>query len=302
MTLRRQALAILILLLVETGAYAASDAKERARAFVRLPNWTGQWEIVGVTEDESGGIAQSLDDIMKGIRHWGPPPYKPEAQAAFNKFAAELRKRSQADRTAAPPQPVCAWGFPMLMIQTPLMFEILTTPEETAMIFSGREMRHIYTDGRPHTPKEDLWPTFWGDSIGHWEGQTLVIDTIAVNSPPDGKYPAVLYAQGGSGTEFAMVAVFSSEVHFIERIRMTDKDHLEERMTILDPVSFTAPWRISRQYRRVTGMNRMIHEDPCEGEDRNPVVNGHYTIAPPPAPPGSPAPSPAPKSPEGNSK
>ena len=71
----------------------------------------------------------------------------------------------------------------MLLIFSPLMFEILTTPEETAMIFSSREIRHVYTDGRPHTPNEDLWPTPWGDSIGHWEGQTLVIDTIEVSSP-----------------------------------------------------------------------------------------------------------------------
>lgn len=276
----RSVLAVLLLLLVWTGAYAASSADQRARAFARLPNWTGQWEIVGITEDESGGIAQSLDEILHGIRQWGPPPYKPEVQVVFDKIAAQAR--SQTRGAAAPRRATCAWGFPMLMIQTPLMFEFLVTPEETAMIFSGREMRHIYTDGRPHTPKEDLWPTFWGDSIGHWEGQTLVIDTIAVNSPPDGARPAVLYAQGGAATDFALIAFFSSEAHFVERIHMIDKDHLAEQMTILDPVDFTAPWHISRQYRRVTGVNRMIHEDPCEGEDRNPVVNGRYTISPPP--------------------
>ena len=48
------------------------------------------------------------------------------------------------------------------------------------MIVAGREIRHIYTDGRPHPSADEIWPTPWGDSIGHWEGETLVVDTIAV--------------------------------------------------------------------------------------------------------------------------
>jgi len=79
---------------------------------------------------------------------------------------------------------------------------------------------------------------------------------------------------------------------------MVDKDHLEDQMTIIDPANFTAPWHLSRTYQRVAQLHRMVYED-CEGEDRNPVVNGHFTLAPPPGPP---APPPAPKSPEGNSK
>jgi hypothetical protein len=171
----------------------------------------------------------------------------------------------------------------MLMVFSPLMFEILTTPEETAMIFSGREIRHIYTDGRPHTAKDALWPTSWGDSIGHWEGQTLIIDTIEVSNPPGlgGGDGPVIVAGGGDSDEYALVAVLSAEAHFIERIRMLDKNHLEDQMTIVDPRNFTAPWHITRQYRRVARLNRMVHED-CEGEERNPVVDGRFTLTPPP--------------------
>ena len=79
----------------------------------------------------------------------------------------------------------------------------------------------------------------------------------------------------------ALVAALSPDVHFIERIRMVDPNHLEDQMTIIDPKSFTAPWHISRQYSRVTRIHRMVHED-CEGEERNPVVDGRFTIAPPP--------------------
>lgn len=266
---------------------AGMPAIDRARAFEHLPNWTGQWEIVGVTPDAQGGYVQSLDEVVKGMRKWGPPPYKPAVKIAFEKTAAEVKKRSDAaaNGTDAPTpglRPACSFGVPMLMLFSPLMFEVLTTPEETAMIFSGREIRHIYTDGRPHTAKEDLWPTSWGDSIGHWEGQTLVIDTIEVSNPPGlGGGGPVIIAGGGDNDEVALVATLSPEVHFIERMRMVDPNHLEDQMTIIDPKNFTAPWHISRQYSRVTRIHRMVHED-CEGEERNPVVDGRFTIAPPP--------------------
>ena len=51
-------------------------------------------------------------------------------------------------------------------------------------------------------------------------------------------------------------------------------------MTVTDPVMFSAPWRVSRTYDRVTNINRMVHED-CSGQERNPVVGGKLTLAPP---------------------
>jgi hypothetical protein len=273
--------------LLALPGHAATPDEDRARAFARLPNWTGQWEIVGVTPDAQGGYVQSLDEVLQGMRKWGPPPYKPEVKARFERAAAQVRRRSAAaaNGTDAPTpglRPACSFGVPMLMLFSPLMFEVLTTPEETAMIFSGREIRHIYTDGRGHTPKEDLWPTPWGDSIGHWEGQTLVIDTIEVSNPPGlgGGDGPVIVAGGGDNDEVALIATLSSEAHFIERLRMLDSNHLEDQMTIIDPQSFIAPWHISRQYSRVTRIHRMVHED-CEGEERNPVVDGRFTVAPP---------------------
>jgi hypothetical protein len=279
-------LAALTMLISATPAWADS----RAEQFSRLPNWTGQWEIVGVTLDATGGIKESLQEVLGAMRKWGEPPYKPEVKPIFDQIANEISKLSAEDlKGGSDPtltRPNCSFGFPAVMIQSPLMFEVLATPEETIMVFSGREVRHIYTDGRPHTPKDDLWPTLWGDSIGHWEGQTLVIDTIAVEMPPDvGGLPPLILAFGGdSNADVALLAMFSREVRFVERVHMIDKDHLEDRMTIIDTKVFSKPWTISRQYRRVTRMHRLVHED-CEGEDRNPIVAGRYTLTPPPPPP-----------------
>jgi hypothetical protein len=65
---------------------------------------------------------------------------------------------------------------------------------------------------------------------------------------------------------------------------MVDPDHLENEMTIIDPRVFTKPWQLKSRYSRVKTLNRMIHED-CEGEERNPIVDGQYTFAPPAPPP-----------------
>ncbi|HEY6457308.1 MAG TPA: hypothetical protein VIY90_18685 [Steroidobacteraceae bacterium] len=291
----RIALSLLCALGVAAAASAAHDSAKsaagapqaqasiRTSGYAALPDWFGQWEIVGLTPSATGGFEQSLEDAVQATKRWGPPPYKPEMRAVFDQVGAQFKQASDA-ALAGTPDPglrhICTFGYPAVMLTSPLMFEILPTPKETAMIFSGREMRHIYTDGRAHTAKDDLWPTFWGDSIGHWDGATLVIDTIAVSSPYGPGGPGIAVS-GGDGTELRLIAILSPDAHFVERIRMTDKDHLEDRMTITDPVMFTAPWHISRQYRRVTHMNRMVHED-CEGEDRNPIVGGRYTISPPP--------------------
>lgn len=80
-------------------------------------------------------------------------------------------------------------GFPTIMY-VPLadfMFELLLTPEQTVLVSTDGTVRHIYTDGRSHPKPEDLWPTPVGDSIGHWEGTTLVVDTLA--REPGGRRP-----------------------------------------------------------------------------------------------------------------
>ena len=280
MTPRRLALAAAILM----GCAAVIQAAAKA-APTGMPDWSGQWENVGGTPDASGGFNQSLDDVLKNMQ-WSPPN-KPELQARVDKIVASERERLEKIARGEDPGGVdakaCTFGFPLIMLDSPLMFEVLPTPKETTLIFSSREIRHVYTDGRPHTPQDDLWATPWGDSIGHWEGQTLVIDTIAVKSPfTDSESAGIAVLAFGDVEGMQTVTILSSQAHFIERFRMLDKDHLEDQMTVIDPTSFTAPWHVNRTYQRVAHINRMIYED-CEGEERNPVVNGRFTLAPPPS-------------------
>ena len=267
------------------GAAAATAVLACAAATsaaAQLPDWSGQWENVGATPSPDGGFYEPLEQVLKSMQ-WAPPN-RPEAQARVDRVVAEQRKAIAAMHAGVDPGgavTACTFGYPTLMIESPLMFEILPTPKETALIFSSREIRHVYTDGRAHPGKDDLWPTPWGDSIGHWEGQTLVIDTIAVKSAFPGREGSAVIAFGGI-EEVQMIAFLSPDAHFIERIRMLDQDRLENQITIIDPTNLTAPWHLTRTYRRVAQIHRMVYED-CEGEERNPIVDGKFTLTAPPA-------------------
>jgi hypothetical protein len=110
--------------------------------------------------------------------------------------------------------------------------------------------RVIYMDGRQH-PK-DLTPSFYGHSIGHWEGDTLVVDTVALND--------ISFIEGFTPHSDAMT------VH--ERIRFTGPGILEDHIVVTDPVALTKPWEVTRTYRKAAAGNDQLREFACpEGLD-----------------------------------
>ncbi len=116
-------------------------------------------------------------------------------------------------------------GVPRILLM-PFPMQIAQVPGEVLMIFEyDHFLRTIYTDGRPH-PK-DLDPTWMGDSIGKWDGETLVVDTVGFNDK----------------TWLDMVGHPHSEaLHLSERIRRVDHDTLRDDLTISDPKAYTKPW------------------------------------------------------------
>jgi hypothetical protein len=200
----------------------------------------------------------------------GTPPYNAEWQKRVTesrKKAAEARKSGRQ-----PPfqiQKACSaglfGGFPAVMdsLVPDDTFEAVVTPEETLFVFPDGTVRHIYTDGRQHPKPEDIWPTSLGNSIGRWEGATLVIDTIARKAGP---IVPIL-----SDTDL------SERAHFTERVRRLDADTMENRMTINDPLRFAHSWELTIVYKHVTNLDRMI-ETNCSENDRNPIVDGVFTL------------------------
>lgn len=248
-------------------ATAQTSSKERVRAFAKLPDWSGIWELdafVGQSDGQqfSAEGQRRLKEYAAELR----PSFTPEYQAKYEEIRKKVEAAIAAD-PAHPPathQPLCD-PPPFPAITTPGMFEWLVTPEETTFVSTVGAVRHIYTDGRSHPPKDELWPTLMGDSIGHWEGDTLVVDTIATRKR--------LYLGELSG----YFVPTSDQLHFVERIHMVDHDRMQIDYTVEDPIALAKPIHATILHVRVTDFNRMVEETDCEQNERDPIVNGRFT-------------------------
>ena len=146
-------------------------------------------------------------------------PFKPWAKALYEQRLANLQK-DDPEGYCLPP------GVPRMMA-TPFPFQIFQLPDRVLFVFEGgaHVWRAIYTDGRPHL--KDPNPSFLGDSVGHWEGDTLVVDAIGFNDR------TWLDQDGHPHTE---------SLHVIERYTRVDEMTLRYEATIDDPDAYTAKW------------------------------------------------------------
>jgi hypothetical protein len=247
-------------------AQAPPTAQARARAFAALPDWRGVWQNPWwATADASGRVPGTEDDptaqIIAHTKLMGPGPYNATWEAKRQAVSARMRSSTGPP----PPGKVCVVPFPGMM-ESPETLQIVVTPEETLILAADGRVRHIYTDGRRHPTKDDLWPTPTGDSIGHWEGKTLVIDTIAHTAGFAGPFPVPDTIE------------LSQDARFTERLHQIDPNTLEDDMTIEDPARFTQAWRVKLRYVRLA-IDRMIADD-CGDNDRIEVINGRQVVAP----------------------
>ncbi len=265
-------------------AQSPSNSKARVEAFAKLPDWSGLWEF-DIWTDELDGQQMGPEGMSRA------KVYAAEMQATFTPAwqakLDQLKKTANAAKAADASEPPafeefgqfggCGWtpGFPATML--PGTYEWRVTPEEATLISLLGSVRHIYTDGRAHPPKDELWPMSQGDSIGHWEGDTLVVDTVSIRSP--------VYFPGlarGVGVPFIPM---SNELHTVERIRMVNHDQMEIQFTVEDPIALAKPVHVTFDWHRVKDINRMEQNaDDCDSaaSDRNPIVNGRYQTLPKP--------------------
>jgi hypothetical protein len=112
-------------------------------------------------------------------------------------------------------------------------FKMVPAKGEMIVLYErSHDFREIYLDGREH-PK-DLEPSWWGHSIGKWDGDTLVVDTVSLDDR------AWLDYQG---------LPHSDQLHVIERYRRVDHDTLQLDLTIDDPKTYTKSWSVSYIYK-----------------------------------------------------
>ena len=186
-----------------------------------LGNSKGSWEPPGIGDmaGTGGGFAGSAQ-----------PDHKIEVP--FLPWAKDLFVTRNANYTKDDPEGYCLPpGIPR-MYATSFPFQIYQLPDRILFVFEGgaHMWRVVYMDGRQHTPPDQLNPTYLGEGIGHWEGDTLVVDVTGLNDR------SWIDAAGHPHTE---------KLHVVERFTRVNQLILHYQATMEDPGAYSKPWTTS---------------------------------------------------------
>jgi hypothetical protein len=183
------------------------------------------------------------------------PPFQPWAKAENDRRVEGERTNKPVVNTTTRCLPS---GTPRIMT-APYPMMVLNGPRQVVFLFEVQHlMRFVYLD-ETHPGEDDLYPTFMGHSVGRWEGDTLVIDTVGLTDQT-------------SLDQYDLPK--SGELHVVERIRkINGGKQLEDLITIDDPKAYTRPWTARTLYNWRPEIRFM--EYVCEENNRNPVdANG----------------------------
>jgi hypothetical protein len=216
-------IAIAAVALAITGGLVAVEAAQPSRAaqwsqLAKLPDWSGVWEVDWAN--------------TRGIRTPRPQmKLMPEYQKKLDAYRAAQAQGENVQSEAANCVPP---GMPGIMTQ-PYPIEFTYQPGKVVMLIeSYMQFRQVYTDGRKHPEDPDL--TYMGHSIGRWEGDTLVIDTVGFTE----------------STQIAGGVPHSDKLHIVERIKRVAPNWMEIQTTLTDPVVLAEPYTITTSYRHLT--------------------------------------------------
>jgi hypothetical protein len=242
------------LMALQTAALAAPPSPSA------LPDWSGVWGLRGGTLfDRATAEPFDGESGAPGVRE--RPPYNAEWEAKYLANIERVKKTTFPDYNQICGLPT---GFPRIF-NMPEATEFVVRPEETwIMTEIGPNVMRIHTDGRGHPPADELFPTYGGDSVGHWEGNTLVFDTVGVK---------------GDGYQLVdrTGVVTSDKLHAVTRMRLAGPNFMEIRITLDDPVAFTRPWEVVKVFQR-TPPGTKAYEYACAENNRNPVDAEGYTL------------------------
>jgi hypothetical protein len=196
---------------------------------VDLGNGSGSWNAY-VIKDFTGhgwgdqGVAKQNERGPQLVEKVVEPQMLPWAQ----KFVLQV----DATQSKDDPEALCLPpGLPR-EDATPFPFQIYQLPDRLMFLYEGgaHMWRIVYTDGRKHSQDATDYPSYLGESIGHWEGDTMVVDSIGF------KASSWLDAAGHPHTE---------KLHVVQKYSRTSLNNLHEEATIEDPETYVKPWTTS---------------------------------------------------------
>jgi hypothetical protein len=240
------------LILIGLAATALASLPTLAEDIPRLnngkPDFNGVWDhprVADVTRSTNACAATATGCSQQGA---GELPYTEWGLAQWK----DVQHRFDYSAHCLP------WGYTRAW-QVEYPVEIMQTPDRLALLFESNNIFHvIFTDGRGH-PK-DLDPSWMGHSVGKWEGDTLVVDTIGFNGRTwidTAEHPS------------------SDQLHVTERIRFLDRQHLGYEVTWEDPKTYTKPIKNTRVLARMKPGEELM-EYWCM-ENNKDLLEGHLS-------------------------
>jgi hypothetical protein len=227
-----------------------------------LPDWSGTWQMVGPTVFDTATVQPRNGRAGEpGVRE--TPPYNAEYEALYKKHIALIAQASFPDPVSTCGTP---HGFPRMM-NLPDVYEFAVTPDKVVILGeNGPNILRVYTDGRTQPTAQDSWPTYSGSSVGHWEGDTLVFTTVSL--------------KGWSGKDVIVDRtglVLSDASRVTTRMRRVDEMTLEAQMVITDAKALTAPWPVTKRYRKLPA-GSWAWDYACAENNRNPISDSGKTL------------------------
>jgi hypothetical protein len=248
MTLPKSILAVL------RGSMALGSLLAGSVAFAQPPDLSGVW-----LPDVKDQHRQETQNV---------PPWKPEVQPQFQRRVDD----DKAGRPFLVLDHCLPHGMPSWMLITHNAFELLVTPGRITLLgeVDGNRMRRIYLDGRAHPEDPDL--SLHGHSIGHWEGDTLVVDTVGI-AP-----------QAYIATSEAAGIPNDGDMHIVERMHLVQANVMADELEITAPKVLSATWKTTRLFRRYPDRHYEVVEGECQQEFLIPGkdADGHDVFLPNP--------------------
>jgi hypothetical protein len=183
---------------------------------------------------------------------------KPEYAKTYEaRRAAEAAANQRGEQLANASVQCVPYGVPSMMSVAVYPVEIIQTPKQVTIISEAfSEVRRVYMD-RPQAKIDEVPPGYYGRSVGRWEGDTLVIDTVGIKT-------SVTYRG----------MPHSEQLHITERLRLVGTDVLHDQITMEDPVVLEKPYVYTLAYKRVPDyeMVEFVCDNNREYVDENGVV------------------------------
>lgn len=218
-------------------------ASDIPRAIDGKPDLSGVWDhpyVPDMSKSTKNGPLMSQDGP-------GKLPFTPQAAAEFEKYDPH----TDGDYTGA----CLPFGY-LRSFNAPYPIQILQTPNVISFEFEQNTWFHNVAMNRKHP--DNLEPTWFGDSVGRWDGDTLVIDTIGFN---------------GRTRLDTIGHQHSDAMHVVQRIQRLDAKRLSVEITVEDPKVYTEPWKNSRIFALMKPGSELM-EYSCEENNRD-ITQGH---------------------------